>query len=1009
MRSIRTRSTRVLLQTVLVPGLLVFVPAASPAQSAGISGQIAGQVLDQSGAAITGVEVTARHTSTNLIRRTTTDGVGRYALSLLPLGAYEVTVAATGLEPAMQEVVVGLGSSTTVTFELSVGAVREEVQVRAAGLAIDRAQTSSKSVLTELQVQNLPASGRRLRSMFQLTPGSQIEPECGGFSVSGQKGTFININLDGGDCTSVHWTGHLEFSPTVGLEALEEIQVLRGTFSAEFGRSTGGIINMSTRSGTNELRGTGYYLFRNDALTRDDALGRQPIGLGQQFGASMGGPLRQDRTFFFVAPEFQRNTKPVETRYAALDTQNLRGTPGAQELLRVAPEGEHEALSVSRAIVTRIDHQLTDRLGLMGRLDYARNHVVNSTGSFILSQGLGAGSVTNRELSGQPFWNDRHTTTGMLQFTSVLSNRLLNEFRAQVFHESRPSNPNVSGPEVTVRNAGTTLAIYGPQATGLSYGNTGYTFSDTRYHVVNNVSMVTGGHTARIGVDVNVVNARSTFDPGSNGMYTFNSLADYLARRPFQYQQFAGTGTVETRLHQVAMYVQDEWRVRPGLTISPGLRYEMAFVPDYLPATVLQSRFSTATSIPDATDLVAPRLGLAWDPGGSGRTVLRAAGGLFYAAPYLPIYEQALLTNGGNPELSRRVIIATSGNPNAVAEAFARFGVDLSSAPLRNLPVFTIEQLNQLVAPGSELGQTVNFVDPDFRLPRATHFRMALERQFGSRLLGSVDYTSVNTTRIARVRNLNLTPPVPDATGRPVYTSERPYGPTYAFVNMTESSARSAYHGVTTGLNVKQPSYVLDLYYTLGFSRSDDDLERPVNAIAFDDAFNLENEYTWSNIDQRHQFVANGVFFLPREFEISTSLRFNSGRPFSALAGSDLNRDGVVRDRAVIDGTVVSRNTYRNAGFSEVNLRVQRGFRLASDRRLVLSVELFNLFDTDNVEIGSGNMVYGPGTVLVDGVPVAVPPPANFGQLRDADGRYLANNLLRSSPLQAQLGLRLQF
>src|SRR5436190_7598254 len=158
--------------------------------------------------------------------------------------------------------------------------IRESIDVVADNTAIEPSQTFSKAVLTDIQLRNLPSNGRRIRGMFLLTPSTQIEPECGGFAISGQKGLFTNINVDGGDYTNTHWCGHVEFSPTFSLEALQEFQVLRSTFSAEFGRSTGGIINLSTKSGTNALRGTGYYLFRNDAMTTTDPFGRQPIGTG---------------------------------------------------------------------------------------------------------------------------------------------------------------------------------------------------------------------------------------------------------------------------------------------------------------------------------------------------------------------------------------------------------------------------------------------------------------------------------------------------------------------------------------------------------------------------------------------------------------------------------------------------------------------------------------------------------------------------------------------------------
>jgi len=995
---------------ILTTGLLFLLPANSHAQSAANSGQIVGQVSDVSGAPVASVEITVRNKDTNYLRQATSDHAGRFALTLLPPGSYEATVKASGLEGASQELAVTLGGSVTAQFTLNIQPLKTTIEVTSDGNWSDSGRTEGKAILTSQQVCNLPLSGRRVRTMFTLTPATQIEPECGGFAISGQKGLFTNISVDGGDYTNSHWCGHVEFSPSFSLEAVQEFQVLRSTFSAEFGRSTGGIINLSTKSGTNQLRGTGYYLFRNNALTKDDPFGRQPIGLGQQFGGSIGGPLSRNRTFIHVAGEFQHNTKPVQVLYSALDTQNVRGTPGAQALLGVAPEEELQALSQSQSIVTRLDHRVNDRNNLMARFDYIRNKVTDNVGGVILTQGLGADSITNRALSNQVLLTNRNDLTGMAQLTSVLSSKFFNELRVQVVREHRPWDAGGIGPEVTVRNAGATVGIYGPQATGLSYGNIGYRFTDTRYQIANSFSIVAGAHIAKFGIDSNRVTGTTTFDPGSNGIYTFNSLDDYLARRPFQYQQFSGSGSLETTIHQLAVYVQDEWRVSPGLTISPGLRYDLAFLPDYAKATVPQNRFPAATSIPNDTEMIGPRLGVSWRPGRNGNTVLRAAGGLFYAAPYMPVFEQSILTNGGNPELSSLIVLNTSTNPNAINNAFRLVGINLAEAPLDRLPVFSPDQLNQLFAPESRIvGQTVNFIDPNFKLPRAAHFRGSVERTLSPGIVAGVDFTYINTTRIARVRNINLPVPVPDATGRPIYSGARPFAPQYGFVQVTESSARSLYRGMTASLTVKRARHTFDLYYTLAWSDSYDDTERGISGVVFDDANNLQNEYSPSNIDQRHQVAADGIFRLPMGLELAGTFRFNTGRPFSALVGTDLNRDGVLRDRPVVDGRVLRRNTYRNASFCDLSLRLQRGFEIRGRGKLIGSFEVFNVFDTDNVEIGSANMVYGPGTVLQGGNLIAQAPPANFGQVRDAEGRYLTNSTLRTAPRQLQLGLRFEF
>jgi hypothetical protein len=985
------------------------LPGTARAQSSANSGQIGGEVRDPSGAAIAGQEVTARNVDTNLTRTASTDDEGRYAIGPLPVGTYEVTVKPANMEAATQQVYVSLGGRADATFKLGLKQVQESVEVVANSTAIEPSQTFSKAVLTDIQLRNLPASGRRIRNLFLLTPSTQIEPECGGFAISGQKGLFTNINVDGGDYTNTHWCGHVEFSPTFTIEALQEFQVLRSTFSAEFGRSTGGIINLATKSGTNQFHGTGFYLFRNAATTKLDPFNREQIGLGQQFGGSVGGPVSKDRTFFFSAAEFQHNNKDVQVRYGQLDLLGLRNTAGAQALLGVAPEDLLEALSRSQSIVNRIDHQLSGKHTLTGRLDYTNNKVTDTAGPFIMTQGIGADSETNRSVQNASPVNNRVNVTGMAQFTSVLTKNHVNELRVQLAREFRPWDPG-TGPEVTVRGGSPiqTIAIYGPQATGLGYGNIGYQFTDKRYQFVDNFSIVTGAHTMKFGIDSNTVNGNTVFNPGNNGIYRFDSLTAYQNRQPAQYQQFAGTGALDATIHQIAFYVQDEWRLRPGLTISPGLRYEMALLPDYPRATAPQNRFPLATSIPDDKELIAPRLAIAWDIRNNAKTVLRAAGGVFYAAPYMPLFEQAMLQNGGNPELSSNVTFNSTAD---ILNAFASQGIALNaSTPLNNLPVFTVDQLNQLSNPANRINNgTVFFFDPDFRLPRAVQFRGALEQEIAKGITASIDYTQINVSRIDRVRNLNLRPPTPDATGRPIYTNLslaanaalRPF-PKYAFAYVTESSARSFYRGMTATLNVRRQKYTVDATYTLGFSKSHDDHERGgFSGANYVDAYDLNNEYNWSNIDQRHQFAASSLFYLPFGFEVANTMRFNSGRPLSPRTGTDSNSDGITNDRPVLDGAVVRRNTFRNRGFSDVSMRVQRNFNLPNERgKLGFSVEMFNVFDFDNVE--TTQTTYGPSLN-------APPTNANFRRVKDAAGNYLAGSTLRTSPFQVQLGLRFQF
>jgi hypothetical protein len=563
---------------------------------------------------------------------------------------------------------------------------------------------------------------------------------------------------------------------------------------------------------------------------------------------------------------------------------------------------------------------------------------------------------------------------------------------------------------VTVRDGSPiqTIAIYGPQATGLGYGNVGYKYDDRRYQVTENFSLISGAHTTKVGFDANLVFNRVRFDPGSNGIYRFDGLANYLARRPAQYQQFAGSGRIDSHKHQIAGYIQDEWRVTPSVTLSPGFRYEMALFPDYAPASVPQNRHPLATHIPDDKGMFGPRLGMAWDTRQDGKTVVRGAAGIFYAPPYISLFEQAIASNGGNPDLSSQINLV---NTTEILAAFANAGIDLANAPLNGLPSFTLAQLNQLSNPASRLSQatSVFFFDENFRMPRSVQFRGAIEHQLGNGFLASADYTQIGVSRMDRVRDINLPAPTVDATGRPVYTpsaavsvnSLRP-DPRFGAVYITESSARSMYRAMTASLNLRRTRFTADAYYTLGFSKSHDDHENGgFSSGNYVDVNNIQNEYGWSNIDQRHQFTTNGVVFLPKGIQLATQMRFNSGRPFSPRTGVDSNRDGIVNDRPMQNGQVMRRNDgYRKQGFSDVSLRAQKNFTVAGEKMLSLTAEFFNVFNAANME--TNQITWGNDL----GVPTTN---ALFGRIYDDAGNPIAGNTLRTTPFQMQLGLRLQF
>ena len=909
-----------------------------------------------------------------------------------------------------------LGSAITATFRLDVGTRAESIDVTPESLTIEPTQAPSRAILTALQMQHLPSNGGRLQALIWQMPGGQIEPECRGMSIAGQKGIFANISMDGADynstfaCGTGSTRGGSGSAPTFNMDALEEFQITRNIFAAEFGRTTGGVINMSTKAGTNQFHEAATYLLRNGAMTALDAFGNRALTRNQQFGSTLGGPLARDKTFFFLAPEFQVASKPVNVAYSALDQQNLRSTPGAQALLAVAPEETVDAFSNSQSVIGRLDHIFSNRTSMLSRVDFAHTRALAVAGSNGLSTGPSITTLTTSAASNQTI-ADVWSGTGMLQLTSVFSTNRLNELRISFGREERPRAAQGAGPQVTVQSAGATIGTYGPQGTGISFGNGQFPSRDNRYQVADSFTITSGAHTAKLGVDVVRIASDVTFSPGSNGVYTFSSPANYLARVPTSYTQFTGTGKVSSTINELSLFAQDEWRVRPNITISPGFRYDAQINPDYHAATLPQYRAPGATSIPNDVKQFQPRLGVAWDVTSDRRTVVRAGTGLYSAPTLMSTFVQSILFNGANPELGYSV---STTNAAALASAFRAIGINLPQAPLGNLPVFSSDQLYQLLgSPSNRLGLNTNFIDPTFHNPRALQWKVGIGRELAASVIAGIDYTYISTTGITRQRDTNLGTPAPDATGRLIYAAPRPLGSVFGVNQVTESTAEALYRALTTQVNVRRPRYIASAYYTLSWNKSETDTERPVANIVYESAANLANDYRWSNLDMRHQFTGNGVFFLPAGFDVSATTRLSSGRPFNATAGSasgDLNRDGQTTDRPIINGSVMPRNAFRNRAFYNVDLRVERAFELPAQKgRLILSADFFNLFNVNNILIGSANMAYGPGTIVQNGAGVSVAPLATFGQLRDpATGAYLLNNT-PGDPFQAQIGLRWVF
>jgi hypothetical protein len=1025
-------------------------------QAQGSTGQISGVTRDTTGAVVAGAAVRATNTQTGLELSTTSNESGIYRIVLVPSGIYLLTVEATGFSKLeVANVTVKVGQIADVNVTLGVGGVSETITVTAD--AIQTTVSQPDALINEASIANLPINGRRFQDFVTLTPTAQVDPQRGQISLSGQRGINSNINIDGMDYNQPFFGGvrggeRSNSAFTIPQESIKEFQVVASGYSAEFGRSTGGVVTAVTKSGTNQTRGTAFYLLRPQDLSRKnsyyEALQRnlgQNVNVAptqQQFGGSIGGPIKKDKAFFFGSYEQQKFTNPRFVFFNLL--QNV--TP---------VDATREAYNYYQSLQTPFD-QTNDAIAYLGRFDYNFSEAnrlnirynqswnnalnANSTGNQLFPNTVSALSNNGTEK------NRSYTIVG--QLTSFLKPNLVNELRAQYSREVRPRLANTEAPNVT-------------NAIG-RFGTVNFlptTQFDWRVQIFNNLTLIKGNHSFKFGAEVNHVFADQTFAFNQFGVFNIqgtnpNTILDILSYTPsigtgvvnrfdstdVTYLRQLGNGRLDMTVNEYALYAQDSWRVRPNLTINYGLRWEGQYNPapeatnrpllDRVRGFQFPSGHRVDPSfIPDVTNQLGPRLGLAWDPTGGGKTVIRAFSGIYYArTPMLllagPLNNFREIPGDLSVQLPFRVPV---GNPNnTVYKQLRLIGIDLNNFTLDKLPVLTPQQV-QSIAGALGLAnfdpftgaQPITWAD-DYKNPKSYQWGGGIEREIARGLNVGADYSQVNTIYLQRNRNLNLPAPtvlagdpalrpffgLRGAAGRPAI--DRPI-PSLGSIQVRESTGRSVYQAMTLRANYRSKHAQFNAFYTLSRSLSDDDNERDAGGIAFENAYNLAPEFSFSRLDRRHQFVANTVVFLPLGFEAASTVRLRSGLPIDASVGSDFNEDIGGPDRPYsAPGVPFVRNGFRNLATYDIDLRLQKGISLGDSRRLTFSAEFFNLFNMENIQLSGAQVTNYCAAPVPRNCGFSAPTNRNFLRVKDVNGNYLLNNN-PGAPFQMQLGARFQF
>jgi hypothetical protein len=896
-------------------------------------GSIAGTVKDASGAVIPGATVTVTNTDTNSTRTTVTNTLGFYRITALEPGPYTVRTELAGFQ-AIEAKGVRVNAALEVTYnaELKAGASEAITVVgETAGLELNKSNPTVGATVAARQVVELPLdANRNINNLIGLTPNTANMGTAGQgtFTANGNRSRNNNYMIDGSDNNDMSVT--IATSQPVP-ESVAEYSVQTNPYTVEFGRNSGAQVNVTTKSGTNTFHGEAWDYYRNAklyALTnvqKDAGLTEPPKFTRHQVGASIGGPIIKDKTFFFLLyqydPQRPDASPGLTTRmltpagFAALSTVPLR--PGQSAASRQAVVGElgflqdvyaqnpvfrnltnvtvnGVAIQTGQANVNitspstyhtftgRIDHRLTDNDNLSLRYVYNKRLDDNA----ISNCNFGAIFCGSQDLK---------DTNLALAHTHVFSSNMVNEFRFSwvqrdlLFPENDPVSP--------------TAAISGLFTVGgLSNFPQGrvtdaYQFSDS-------LTWTKGKHTFKFGADIRYNKAYNQSDFNSKGNFTFNSLQDYMNNTAFQLQQALQTASWDARQWQNFFYAQDDFRVNPDLTLNIGLRYEISTVPfGMFGATDPQSLGALVPGpVQKDTNNWAPRVGFAWSPSsdgffGDGKTVVRGGFGMGYDV----LFYNLLTVNGSNYP---RVVTAA---PTNVVDLYPNLLQTSGSAVFDPLAVYTNSP-------------------EDTQVPDSKYWSLSIGRELGDFTVeigyaASRGYNGINQihanpsvltpTQAALVASTKNANAIPGVQARRVYPQfgARTLIPATVGPTGNDVEARSQYDGFYTQVQKRMShgllftaSYTYSKFMSnndasLGESGTDGSSQRPQSM------FDYEAEWSRSQFDRPHRLVFSYIYELPGfksgvlhqildGWQVSGVTAYQSGRPFTIGTGVDSNGDG---------------------------------------------------------------------------------------------------------------------
>jgi len=979
---------KLLFCVILVTLCLAFAPA-SWGQAQITTGTVQGDVTDERGGSVAGASVEAKNLDTNYVRTETTDSDGHFAFLNLAPGRYTLTIAKSGFTTIVQQNVnLTVGQVITIPVTVKVSSVATQIVVTDVPV-IETTKTESSSTLEELTVSNTPVLGRKFEDLLTLTPGVAITqgPDGDEINFNGQRGVFNNISLDGGDYNNGFFgeqLGGQRAAIDITLDAVKEFQVIASGANAEFGRTAGGVVNVVTKSGANQIHGSLFEYFRTEALTANTSDGK-PLKdfLRNQFGGTFGGPIVKDKMFFFGAVEHIRSEL---TRPNLSETLGSTPCPVSSPVfnsnitdaqIEANPDCQRQVLldflksSVSQDDGQPVKHPLRNT-AVLGRFDWN----LNQNNQLAVSYNFDYSKNENQTFDVPTYGTSANGTEGpskinvvnMNYFTTISSNKL-NEAHFSYQREIRPRSATTSNiPADTAMGFGTTFRFGNPFFLEPTVDETIW-----RTQLRDAFSLVHGKHSLKFGGDWLHTNNTQVFRGFFTGRYIFDSVVGFLRYAspdaaggfgPTVGECINGGGTftgwitqdqgqacaagssvqgplifylqdgVPTGLINIppgassinnqdfALFAQDKWQILPNLSLSYGLRWEAQIFPGVVtpPSQTAYGEFLSNPIFPSDGTLHSAKK--EFQPRvGFAWDVRNNHKSLLRGSYGIYYGRQNMLSQVGS--------ITTNGVQQSTIFTESSFG----GGPVWPKAFTPTPGVSSCGTNPFPCFTGVRVFSKDYENPRIYTTNVAYEQEIIPNLSAYVDFTlskGVHLTSFINANGVGFF--APDGT----FVGPGAFGPDLGDVFVTSSTAKSLYRGLTIGMKKRfSQRFQLEWNYVLSEDLDNDSNERDPFTDRRLDPQNPARDYSFSDRDERHKFNLFGYVELPGGFNFDGRLQAHTPQPITP--NNCAATPGCKRN-----------STWKDNEYISFDWRATRPFKFGDRFTIIPAVEMFNTFNNKN-------------------------------------------------------------